>query len=319
MVSKRSSRLAQSLLSAAVVLGAVCAAAQQPAAAAGDAVALTGDAACTRCHDYNDPYDVLAISQSRHGVKGDRRTPGCQGCHGESIEHIRQESGAGNRRAAPTISYGPSNRSPAERQDEACLACHRGGSVLHWSGSPHQIRDVPCSNCHQIHAAQDRALAKRTQPEVCFNCHKNQRADVHKFSRHPLREGKMGCSDCHNPHGSTAVRMMQKPGITETCFTCHAEKRGPFLWEHPAVNEDCTNCHTPHGSNNRSLLKVRPPFLCQQCHSTTNHSNVAFSGLNVAPGLGGSAASVFMVGKSCLNCHSSIHGSNHPAGVKFQR
>lgn len=284
--------------------------------------APTGSAICTRCHDQDDPYAVLAIAKTRHGVKADRRTPTCQGCHGESDDHVKKNPGEGKKRAAPDVSFGPSNRSPVPRQGEACLACHRGGKVLHWSGSPHESRDVACANCHQIHTGRDPVLTKATQPEVCFTCHKTQRADIHKTSHHPLKEGKMGCSDCHNPHGSPAPTMLVKNTVTETCFTCHAEKRGPFLWEHPAVNEDCTNCHTPHGSNNKTLLKARPPFLCQSCHATNNHAGTAFSGRQLAPALGGTTPpgpSGFLLGKSCLDCHSQIHGSNHPSGVKFQR
>ena len=110
-------------------------------------------------------------------------------------------------------------------------------------------------------------LTKATQPEVCFTCHKTQRAQTHRISTHPLDAGKMACSDCHNPHGSTGPKLLVKNSVNETCYTCHAEKRGPFLWEHQPVIDDCTNCHTPHGSTNAPLLKARPPWLCQECHS----------------------------------------------------
>jgi predicted CXXCH cytochrome family protein len=48
--------------------------------------------------------------------------------------------------------------------------------------------------------------------------------------------------------------------VNDTCYQCHAEKRGPFLWEHAPVREDCTNCHSPHGSTQPSLLKARTPW-----------------------------------------------------------
>ena len=31
------------------------------------------------------------------------------------------------------------------------------------------------------------------------------------------------------------------------------------------------------------------------------------------------AARAQLAGKACLNCHVLVHGSNHPAGSKFQR
>jgi predicted CXXCH cytochrome family protein len=76
---------------------------------------------------------------------------------------------------------------------------------------------------------------------------------------------------------------MVKNTITETCYTCHAEKRGPFLWEHAPVVEDCTNCHSPHGSNVTPLLKTRAPMLCQTCH-TSDHAKGLYSAANLPNG-----------------------------------
>jgi DmsE family decaheme c-type cytochrome len=121
---------------------------------------------------------------------------------------------------------------------------------------------------------------------------------------------------------------MVKNTITETCYTCHAEKRGPFLWEHAPVVEDCTNCHSPHGSNVTPLLKTRPPMLCQTCH-TSDHAKGLESAANLPNGnvttgngtipVGAQSPLDQANGKTCLQCHSQIHGSNHPAGTKYNR
>jgi DmsE family decaheme c-type cytochrome len=138
----------------------------------------------------------------------------------------------------------------------------------------------------------------------------------------------VSCSDCHNPHGSTGPKLMAKKSINETCYTCHAERRGPFLFEHSPVTDDCTNCHTPHGSTNNALLKVRTPWLCQQCH-TADHAGVVNSAGNLTNGttttingrqaLANQSPRAQMNGRNCLSCHSLVHGSNHPAGAKFSR
>ena len=92
-----------------------------------------------------------------------------------------------------------------------------------------------------------------------------------KNSHHPIREGKITCADCHNPHGTQTAKMIRGASVNEQCYTCHTEKRGPFLWEHAPVRESCLNCHTPHGSNHLKLQKTSVPYLCQQCHSNTRH------------------------------------------------
>jgi DmsE family decaheme c-type cytochrome len=173
-----------------------------------------------------------------------------------------------------------------------------------------------------------------TQAEVCFACHKEQRAQTRRISTHPLAvtgqasTAKMACSDCHNPHGSTGPKLLVKSSVNETCYTCHPEKRGPFLWEHAPVTDDCTNCHTPHGSANAPLLKARAPWLCQECHSG-DHGAQINSGANLGSGNvttingtqqpGAAAARAQLDARACLNCHVLVHGSNHPAGAKFQR
>jgi DmsE family decaheme c-type cytochrome len=291
--------------------------------------ALKKDALCTRCHDESEAKPVLSIYQTRHGVKADARTPSCQSCHGESEKHLKGDPKVKGR-ASPDIIFkkGTYSASEASTQSAACLTCHKTGLRQHWSGSQHESRDIPCASCHTVHAPRDPVLSKSTQKEVCFTCHKDQRAQTHRISTHPLDAGKMSCSDCHNPHGSTGPKLLLKNSVSETCYTCHAEKRGPFLWEHGPVIDDCTNCHTPHGSNNTPLLKTRVPFLCQECH-TGDHGSGINSGANLPNGAVTTVNGLLPLGaqnpraqtdaRACLNCHVLVHGSNSPAGAKFQR
>ncbi len=288
---------------------------------------LEGDKQCTICHDENWRTPILTIYQTKHGVKGDDRTPGCQSCHGASENHRNDPSGK-----PPDVVFGANskNLSPAEKRNEACLSCHESRVLPRplWAGSEHEMRGVACTDCHQAHSPTQKVLDPVTQPDVCFSCHKTQRAQVHRYSRHPILEGKVTCSSCHNPHGSVGPKLLVKESVNETCYTCHAEKRGPFLWEHAPVVDDCTNCHTPHGSNLSPLLKMRAPMLCQCCHSG-DHAKNLYSGANLPNGnvttvdglqpLGQQSPSSQANARSCLACHSVIHGSNHPAGAKFQR
>jgi DmsE family decaheme c-type cytochrome len=288
---------------------------------------LAGDAACTRCHDQSDAKPVLSIYLTRHGVKADRRTPGCQSCHGASLAHIRNEK-EDEVRPPVDISFGAHDAATTAEQVQTCLACHRNGQRGHWDGSAHETAGMPCASCHATHVARDPVLTRELQSEVCFTCHKTERAQTHRISSHPLAAGKMACSDCHNPHGSTGPVLMRKGSVNETCTSCHAEKRGPFLWEHQPVTESCVSCHTPHGSNITPLLKMRTPFLCQSCHSG-DHAGQINSGANLQTGavttfngtapLASTPGRAQISGRNCQNCHMQTHGSNHPAGAKLTR
>jgi len=285
---------------------------------------LDRDSVCTNCHDENESKPILAIYQTAHGNKADSRTPSCQACHGESEKHLSSKSAApdilfGNKRGTSSA-FSPS---VVKDQNTACLSCHeKDQKRTHWQGGAHQVADVACTSCHETHAAHDKVRDKRTQPDVCFTCHQDQKAQIRKFSHHPIGEGKTACSDCHNPHGSAGPKLLVKNTVTETCYTCHAEKRGPYLWEHQPVTEDCTNCHTPHGSNITPLLKSRPPFMCDECHDGPHQSKspVAENAAGIQGGLTSPGQpSENFTGRACMNCHSMVHGSNDPAGALLQR
>lgn len=293
-------------------------------ATAKPAEVLDRDSVCTKCHDESENKPILSIYQTAHGNKADSRTPSCQSCHGESEKHLTGASENGIK-AAPDVVFGANkgvyNPSAAKEQNAACLSCHeKDPNRTHWQGGAHQVADVACTSCHVAHSAQDKVRDKKTQPDVCFTCHKEQRAQSRKFSHHPITEGKTACSDCHNPHGSAGPKMLVKNTVTETCYTCHAEKRGPFLWEHQPATEDCTNCHTPHGSNITPLLKSRPPFLCQECHDGPHNSKTPYAGSaeGTQGGFSGNP-NANATGRACMNCHSMVHGSNDPAGALLHR
>ena len=335
-------------LATGILMSAVAVAADAPSGkeSAKKDLALRGDATCTRCHDASDEYPVLAIAQTRHGVKADGRTPSCTSCHGTSDKHINKPEGV-SERPKPDVTFKGKGKSLAAAQNTACLSCHEAGNRKLWHGSKHQTEDLACSNCHAVHTPHDKVLSKETQPEVCFSCHKGERAQTHRISTHPLAAGKMACTDCHNAHGSTGPKLLIKNTVNETCYTCHTEKRGPFLWEHPPASDDCLNCHTPHGSTNPPLLKARSPWLCQQCHGDgAPHPGNVYSGAGLP---GGAVANINNTGgvsgstqlgvtnpitgsrvtqnnspaqlafRGCANCHSQVHGSNHPAGNRFLR
>jgi DmsE family decaheme c-type cytochrome len=186
---------------------------------------------------------------------------------------------------------------------------------------------MACVDCHQVHygsAAEryekfasetrygaplsDTVGTKKPQPELCLSCHQMRRAQLQRSSHMPYREGKVTCTSCHNPHGSPNPSQLIQSSINENCYSCHSERRGPFLFEHPPVMENCDNCHDPHGSSNPQLLKVRMPRVCDSCHVSSRHP------VQPQP-----LQSIKNFNRGCTNCHALIHGSNHPSGNAFLR
>ena len=271
---------------------------------------------CLNCHD---DEITLAVFRGKHAVPTDPRTPfghgqlQCEACHGPGGKHTaRVRRGEGR---PPMIRFGSEAPTPVNVQNEMCASCHAADLGFGWHGSAHDDNTVACADCHDSHTASDPVFATATQPEVCFTCHQLQRSDSYKPYAHPIREGKMDCTGCHDPHGSTTEHQLVRQTLNDTCYQCHAEKRGPFLWEHAPASDDCSICHAPHGSTQPGMLTQRGPLLCQSCHSQTGHPSVA----QTADGLASGDPSRFLLGQSCVNCHSQVHGSNHPSGYKLMR
>lgn len=268
---------------------------------------------CLTCH--SDNTDVLAIFRTAHARPGDPRGPfghgglQCEACHGPGRAHARSGS------PLRIIVFGPKSHTSVAQQNQMCLTCHQTNAAHAWAGSAHAANDVGCADCHRLHQVDDPVRNVATQIDVCAHCHQAETAAVLKPSRHPLRERTMACTSCHSPHGSSAPASLVADTVNETCTTCHAQYRGPFLWEHQPVTENCDNCHEPHGSVQPALLRARSPFLCQQCHEAAGHPSAP----QTPRGLPSGMPSPFLLVGSCLNCHSQVHGSNAPSGNMLMR
>ncbi len=269
---------------------------------------------CLRCHD--DPQ-TLAIFKTKHADSADPHTPfahlQCETCHGPGGDHAAHLHPGESR--IPIPRFGKHSPATVAEDNAVCLSCHQDSHRIGWQGSIHEREGLACVSCHTIHVAKDPVLVKGQQPAVCYTCHQAVRADFAKFSRHPVPDGNLDCTSCHAPHDSLNPHLLVASTVNDTCYTCHAEKRGPFLWEHPPASENCSLCHVPHGSVNPSLLVSRPPMLCQSCHSQAGHPSLAFN----AAGLPTGQPNAFLLGGSCLNCHSQVHGSNDPSGAVLNR
>jgi len=266
-----------------------------------------GAETCTACHA-EVAKDFRHAFHAQQGVE-------CEQCHGFGSLHV---DGGGD--VSKIISF--SKRSAADANG-VCMSCHaRDEKVRNWMAGAHASNKVRCIDCHQTHnyAAKDGArtdasmnvlsptrvtavenLSPETkaimQPkwqanDACLKCHETQRGEMSLPYHHPLREGKMSCADCHDPHGGVAGNNLRAANANQLCLQCHAQYRGPFSYQHPPVTENCLICHNAHGSPNSNLLSVSMPALCLQCHA--GHHNGA--GLPLA--------------ERCTNCHGSIHGTD---------
>jgi DmsE family decaheme c-type cytochrome len=241
----------------------------------------------------------------------------CESCHGpgslaiEGItpEKVEEDAKEGKQTACNYKTFIDIKNLPPQAQSLICLQCHTANATfnLHnWNANTHAVNDVSCIDCHSIcktfkKGSFDLTVRPRDTADMCYSCHQEIKAAFALPSRHPVPEQNIFCTDCHDPHGTFNDKLLKKATVKEVCTQCHAEKEGPYVFEHADVTEDCRTCHSPHGSANNNLLLLKEPFLCLQCHSghvTTNTSSAELKGAFYT---------------RCTDCHSNIHGTDLPS------
>ncbi len=279
-----------------------------------------GSEACQTCHeDQFKGFSGTKHAKLKEVAGWKTKAQGCESCHGPGKKHVEDATVPGS-----IISFKTKN---AKETSETCLACHAGKeSHNNFRRGEHWRNNIGCTDCHSPHGAMHGAfkvgsttlvnrasdvnpapaMLKTNEQKLCIACHNEVRSHFSKPFRHKVLEGTMKCSDCHNAHGGFESKQTKLGiGADVACVRCHADKQGPFVFEHaPLKVEGCAACHTPHGSANPRLLKrhqVRQ--LCLECHSGVTAQ------LSDTPA-GGPHNQRTLLQRNCTACHTMIHGSN---------
>lgn len=233
----------------------------------------------------------------------------CESCHGPgslAVEGVTSEQALeaekqGKQLACKYETLIKLESLPAGALSLICLKCHSANATMNlhnWASSNHALNDISCSDCHKVHKGPDLIVSPKETASMCYRCHEGLKGEFNLLSHHPVRENKIFCTDCHDPHGMIGEKMLRKETLKATCTQCHAEKEGPFAFEHAETMEDCLTCHSSHGSVNNNLLNQREPFLCLQCHTAHSVSTDERKGAYYT---------------RCTDCHSQIHGTDVPS------
>lgn len=232
-----------------------------------------GSAECEQCHDEICRSFQTADHARLMAAGTNALNVGCESCHGPCSLH---EDSGGDIKTPNSFAAG---RFPAAGLDGA-------------------VPGVP---------------AARSTATVCFQCHMDVRGQFELPSHHPVPEGRMACTACHDPHKGSIFKGGGTALLAENdlCLQCHQAQRGPYVFEHEAMREGCTACHTAHGSVNAKLLIERNANLCLKCHFQQIQNGAIL--------IGGSDHTIRLQEGSCwtAGCHEAVHGSRVSPSLRF--
>ncbi len=290
-----------------------------------------GSSACAECHSNQATQYTLTAHHKTNNEKFPVDKRGCEACHGGAKLHVEfyttaqklmkegKDAEAQALLADETKAKAAAMRSFSElsstQASAVCLTCHEGTQGrseerFNFRRSEHARHGVSCLDCHSSHSPKrTEFLLRNTQPNMCYQCHADQKATFAKPFHHKVPEGGMKCSDCHNQHGGFSAKQLRNSATGDMpCLKCHTDKQGPFVFEHaPVKAEGCQACHTPHGSTfPRMLNRPQVKFLCLECHSNT--PGIAGEGTGIGDSPPHNLADPRY--QNCTLCHVDIHGSN---------
>jgi predicted CXXCH cytochrome family protein len=186
-----------------------------------------------------------------------------------------------------------------------------------------EVKDLGCEACHgpgSLHVdaggGKGKFIISGKNPDACFQCHLDKKAEFSLQYHHPVEEGRMDCTACHNPHGANIQSTVAAPfgRQNETCAQCHRAQDRPHVFEHEALREGCVACHNPHGSINPKLLVQRDNNLCLKCHAQV--AAPATAGTTLIGNFDHTAA---LKQGTCFSagCHTAVHGSDVNTHLRY--
>ena len=260
-----------------------------------------GQETCLQCHE----NFLDANHQGLHWQASGGRAE-CESCHGT----------CGNHAESRDVSQVLTNERNPELFQARCTVCHVK-MITGWKAHKMNVAGMNCFDCHRIHQAPSKGMLSKPQAELCTSCHIDIKGKMHLPSHHPMKHSRMECSSCHDFSGNMLFEPDRK---NEMCLKCHAQYRGPFVFEHAPVAEDCMICHDPHGTVANNLLKQNEPFLCLSCHQMHFHTQLdGYEGEFTSPlfpDRGGRSNKHSMKSgmlTKCTQCHQPVHGSDNPS------
>jgi len=258
---------------------------------------------CISCHD---PH---ASVRADNLLK--RNVPGlCKGCHKTN---------------APSFKRKHLNYPVADTKCDSCHSAHGSntrGILYDQVHAP--VAENKCSDCHLKTTSSNAIKTKKQGTALCKQCHRDMiSATFNKNRVHAPLTDRVGCLNCHNPHGSKQKHLLEN-SMFNTCGKCHEDTVRLQKWSinnpknkegfcEPVKTGNCSSCHAPHSADNVLLIDQQniSRDLCGKCHKWESHSTHPIGEKVIDPRDKNLTV-------ECLSCHKACGTGNKPAMMPFE-
>ena len=109
----------------------------------------------------------------------------------------------------------------------------RLNAKLVFKGEHLQTYGLTCVSCHKMHRPAGMGSLHQDEKALCESCHPVIRSKTLMPSHHPLREGKMTCTSCHDMMGDAMIDL-DRPN--DLCGGRHRKQANKRQRRQPAPN-----------------------------------------------------------------------------------
>jgi predicted CXXCH cytochrome family protein len=216
---------------------------------------------CMTCHV--TAHDQSLFDRSEHKL----HAVACQSCHSA---HLTEALGVRDKVEAP-LAQAQFFRAPRINEEnrwltqsllrfnqpELCYQCHSTVQAQFALPTHHRVPEglMKCTDCHNPHGTNNQPMLRKTNWEVCADCHTEKRGPF-VFEHAPVKVE--GCAICHSPHGSVNRQLLLRREGRFLCLQCHVDPLAPNVPHGRlgfATKGECARCHVAvHGSNFSQFL-----------------------------------------------------------------
>ena len=234
-------------------------------------------------------------------------------------------------RPAPDRVFGKKTTLTAEQRSDVCQTCHqKGPKQMLWTGSRHQNEDLACNSCHKVHTNKDKVLAKigagrrvlhlpqgaahPDQPDLAPS-DSGRQDDLFGLPQR-ARLGRPGAGQARQHQRDLLHLPRRKARAVRATSTSRWPRTARSATTRTAASLRACWCRGRRCCASSATRRTWPVASARSAGSpaSTRRAPGQTQPLITNTTSGKNVVQIWQ-GRSCMNCHTQVHGSNNPSAT----